>query len=110
MKKKGFTLIELLIVIAIIGVLVGIVGGRFGCYGAPVGTYEDLAYDYAQRMRWSVDVISCLRYDSNADGYVTCDLNTCVRRDEETRQCVEAAVKQISCSVLQGGCKKNMWQ
>lgn len=76
MKKNGFTLIELMITIAIIGITVLVFGTALigGCIGPDWQQAESHAKDYARKVPGSTGEVSCMKKDSDGDGYCRCNI------------------------------------
>lgn len=74
-RRSGFTLIELMIVVAIVSIVGFIVLGQV--FWAPSqGQIESVAKHHAQQMGWNVEGLSCVKYDTDGDGYHSCTINT----------------------------------
>jgi len=75
-RKSGFTVIELLIVVAIVAILGGVVFGSVGSCGSSGAKANKEAQAFGREMGLTVKGVTCMDYDTNGDGYVSCTLNT----------------------------------
>jgi prepilin-type N-terminal cleavage/methylation domain-containing protein len=67
-NSKGFTLIELIVVLGILGILTSIALSSSGLIHSP--SPENAAIAFTSRNNYRFD--SCINFDSDGDGYVTC--------------------------------------
>jgi prepilin-type N-terminal cleavage/methylation domain-containing protein len=73
-KSHGFTVVELMIVMTILGVLsVGIIWGFGSC--SPNSGVEEEARNYAKSLGLNVEGVSCTKYDTDHDGYISCSVS-----------------------------------
>lgn len=101
--SRGFTLIELIIVVAVIGVLVGLVGIGVTKCSSSQGTAEEEARAYASKMGMEIKGLSCMNRDTDGDGYVSCTLNVVEKDGKTTPVPIECAAKW---SYNNEGCKE----
>lgn len=73
--RAGFTLIELMIAIAIIGVLVIMVMTTVVRCSSSHASADQEAKKWAEGMGYTIKGLSCVDYDSDGDGYVSCTVN-----------------------------------
>lgn len=99
--KKGFTVIELAVVMLII-FIVGVIASQCAGFGFD---YSELATEYGHRMHLDVDAVNCMSFDTDGDGYVSCDLSYCIGRGPDG-SCSMRDTKSIQCSAWQQGCKE----
>lgn len=75
MRQKGMTVVEILISIGIVSVfavvLVSTVGG---CRDADWQRAEKAAQDYAKNIGGATGKVSCMKMDSDGDGYCRCNV------------------------------------
>lgn len=74
MKQKAFTLVELIIVIAIVAIIAAVIMGAVGGCTADWQQAEKYAKEYAAKVPGSTGEVSCMKKDSDGDGYCRCTI------------------------------------
>jgi hypothetical protein len=79
--RRGLSLVELMVIVAIVGIVVGVGGSLVLGDGRGVvtttsrtATGERNARQFAAKMGWTVDGVACSGSDSDGDGYTSCTL------------------------------------
>ena len=105
-KQKGFTLIELIVSLALLGT-VGLIVLVFSGGCSPDFQHEAAvsgAKGYAKDLGYELKAVSCVKFDSDHDGYVSCT----IRVAGETGQ-PEPAPLHVECAGVldwNEGCRK----
>ena len=73
-NERAFTLVELLVVVGIVGLLAVAGLSVLGIFSAPSARLESVATTYASKMGWEIKGVSCMRVDTDGDGYQSCTL------------------------------------
>ena len=97
--SKGFTLIETAICIFSIGIIVAVVSMTFVGCEADWQKAEKAAGKYAQKVPGSTGEVSCMKTDSDGDGYCRC---TIFRKEKDPLH-VECGCQRY-CFICTDGC------
>lgn len=97
--NRGFTLIEMMICIIIAGVLAALVATTLGGCDADWQKAEKAASEYSAKVPGSTGEVSCMKTDSDGDGYCRC---TIFRKEKDPLH-VECGCQRY-CFICTDGC------
>lgn len=93
--SKGFTLIELMIVASIISILVVVFAGA-------LNRKDQSAYAAGEAKQFAANIlgipdanVSCMKYDTDNNGYVSCTIGSVTQTGQRIVQSVECATESI---------------